>query len=75
MRKPVFDICEQQRNSSFVVHCLDSITSLVSISKISSLYIVFVAAQAGMSLPWSQTPKTGFLVTMLIYVNIKIALP
>ena len=51
--------------SAFVVRCLDSIIPLVSISEISSLYLVFVAAQAGLSLTWSQTPKTGFLVTWL----------
>ena len=26
-----------------------------------------VAAQAGLSLHWSQTPKTGFLVTRIIW--------
>ena len=52
--------------STFVVHCLDSIIPLVSISKISSLCLASVAAQAGLSLPWSQTPKTGFIVTKLI---------
>ena len=40
--------------------CLDSIISLVSISKISSLY------QACLSLTLSHTPQTGFLVTRLI---------
>ena len=49
--------------SAFVVHCLVSIIPLVSISKISSLYLASVAAQAGLSLPWSETPKTGFLMT------------
>ena len=38
---------------------------LVSISEISSLYLASVAAQAGLSLPWSQTTKTGFLVMWL----------
>ena len=52
--------------SAFVVHSLDSIIPLVSIPKISSLYLASVAAQAGLSLPWSQTPKTDFLVTRLI---------
>ena len=51
---------------AFVVCCLDSIILLVSTSEIWSLYLASVAAQAGLSLPWSQTPKTGFLVTMLI---------
>ena len=53
--------------SAFVDCCLDSIIPLVSISRISSLYLVSVAEQAGLSLPWSQTPKTGFLGTRLIY--------
>ena len=51
--------------SAFVVRCLDSIIPLVSISEISSLYLASVAAQAGLSLTWSQTQKTGFLVTRL----------
>ena len=77
MRKPVYAICEQQGAdqpahprsliSAFVVRCIDSIVSLVSISEISSLYLASLAAQAGLSLPWSQTPKTGFLVTRLYW--------
>ena len=35
--------------SAFVVHCLDSIIPLVSISEISSFYLASVAAQAGLS--------------------------
>ena len=35
--------------SAFVVRCLDRIIPLVSISKISSLYLASVAAQAGLS--------------------------
>ena len=38
--------------SASVVRCLDSI-SLVSILEISSLKLASVAAQAGLSLPWS----------------------
>ena len=53
--------------SAFVVRCLESIIHLVSKSEISSLYLASVAAQAGLSLLWSQTPKTGFLVMLLIY--------
>ena len=52
--------------SAFVVRCLDSIIPLVSISKISSLLLAAVAAQAGLCFTWSKTPKTGFLVTRLI---------
>ena len=51
--------------SAFVVRCLDSIIPLVSVSESSSLYLASVAARAGLSLPWSQTLKTGFLVTRL----------
>ena len=51
---------------TFVVHCLGSIIPLVSISKISSLYLVSATAQTSLSLDWSQTPKTGFLMTWLI---------
>ena len=53
--------------SAFVVRCLDSITPLVSIPEISSLYLASVTAQAGLSLPGSQTLKTGFHVTTLKY--------
>ena len=53
--------------SAFVVHCLDSIIPLVSISEISSLYLASVTVQAGLSLTWSKTPKKGFLMTRLIY--------
>ena len=58
--------------STFVVHCLDSIIPVVSISKISSLYLASVAAQASLSLPWSQilTPMTGFLMMWLIRQNV-----
>ena len=50
--------------STFVFHCLDtcSIISLVSITEISSLQLVSVAEQAGLSLTWLQTPKTCFLM-------------
>ena len=45
--------------STFVVHCLDSIVSLVSISKISSLYLALVASQAGWVLP-VENPEDRF---------------
>ena len=51
--------------SAFVVCRLHSIIPLVSISDISNVYLASVAAQASLSLTWSQTPKTGFLVTRL----------
>ena len=51
--------------STFVVCYQDSIISPVSISDISSLYLASVAAQAGLSLTWSKTQKTGFLMMRL----------
>ena len=75
MRKHVFAICETTKTqislrihgliSVFVVRCLDSIIPLVFIHEISSLYLASVAEQTGLSLTWSQAPKTGFLVTRL----------
>ena len=53
--------------SAFVVRRLDGIIPQVFISEISSLYLASVVEQAGLSLPWSQTPKTGFLAMRLIY--------
>ena len=46
--------------SAFVVHCLDNVMSLVSVTKISSLVLASVAEQASMSLTWSETPKDTF---------------
>ena len=46
--------------SAFAVRCLDSIIPLVSISKISSLYLASVAVQAALSLPWSQPRRQIF---------------
>ena len=74
MRKLVYAICDKQRRSlirAFVVRCLDSIIPLVPISEISSLYLAAEAEQSGLSLTWSQTPKTGFLVMRLIYLYSK----
>ena len=75
VRKPVFAICEQQRrrlacasaqsDQHLCFRCLDSIIPLVSISENASLHLVSVTVQTSLS-PWSQTPKTGFLVMRLI---------
>ena len=48
--------------SAFVVRCLDRIIPLVSISEIPSL----LAAQAGLCLTWSQTPKTRRICNWLL---------
>ena len=41
--------------SAFVVRCLDSIMSLVSVTKISSLMLASVPEQANLSVTWSET--------------------
>ena len=46
--------------SAFVVRCLDSVMSLVSVTKLSSLVLASVAEQAGLSLTWSETPEDTF---------------
>ena len=77
MRKPVYAIYANNKGadqlvylrsliSTFVVHCLDSIILLVSISEISSLYLASVAAQVGLSLPLVANPEDRFLVTWLM---------
>ena len=46
--------------SAFVVHCLDSVMSLVSVTKISSLMLASVAEQDSSSLTSSETPEDTF---------------
>ena len=46
--------------NAFVVRCLDSVMSLVSVIKISSLLLSSVAEQASLSLTWSETPEDTF---------------
>ena len=50
--------------STFVVCCLDSIISLDSTAKISRLQLASVAAEAGLCLAWSETPKDTFCRVM-----------
>ena len=74
-RKPVYATCDQQRcrsacasaksDQSLCCSLPDIILHLVSIPEISSLFLAFMTAQTGLSLSWSQTPKTGILVTWL----------
>ena len=61
--------------SIFVVRCLDSLIPPFSVFEISRLCLVPVAAQAGLSLTWSQTRKTGFLVTRLIINQVSLLWP
>ena len=46
--------------SAFVIRCLDNVMFLVSVTKISSLMLPFVAEQANLSLTLSETPEDTF---------------
>ena len=46
--------------SAFVIHCLDSIMSLVSVTEMSSLMLASLAEQDSLSLTWSETPEDTF---------------
>ena len=46
--------------SAFVVRCLYSVMSLVSVTKISSIMLASVAEQTIMSPTWSDTPEDTF---------------
>ena len=52
--------CADSLISTFVVCCLDSVMSLVSVTKISSLMLATAAEQASLSLTWSETPEDMF---------------
>ena len=77
MRKPAICLCEnkdtdQLRGNREVDQCLcfrhmDSAIPLLSKSEISSLQPSSMAAQPGLCGSWSETPKTGFLTTRLIF--------
>ena len=51
---------QRSLTSAFVVRCLDSVMSLVSVTKISRLMLSSVAKQASLSLTWSETPEDTF---------------
>ena len=46
--------------SAFVVRCLDSVMSLVFVTKLSSLMLASIAEQASLSVTWSQTSEDRF---------------
>ena len=50
----------------FIIRFLESIISKLAISKISIFQLFSVAEQAGLNLPSSETPKTGFVASGLI---------
>ena len=60
--------------SAFVVRCLDSIIPLLAIAEISRIQLVAVAEQTGLSLAWSQPPKTDCPVTRLTSIGVLIVI-
>ena len=81
VRKPAFCICEnkdpdqlrgnREADQRLCFRYTDSTIPLLPTSEISSLWPSSVAVQPGLCRTWSETPKTGFLTTRLIYRNRK----
>ena len=77
MRKPAFCICENKDADQLRSNCtadqrlcfryIDSKIPQVPKYVISSRWPSCVAVQPGLCRNWSETPKTGFLTTRLIY--------
>ena len=75
VRKQDFCICENkdadqlrsnhEADQCLCFHHLDSTIPLLSKSEISSLQPSSVAVQPGLCRTWSETPKTGFLTSLL----------
>ena len=78
MRKLAFCICEnkdadqlrgnREADQRLCFRYTDSKILLLSKSEISSLKASSVAVQPGLCQTWSETPKTGFLRTRLIFL-------
>ena len=56
--------------SSFAIHKLNRIVFKLAPSEISLFYLVSVAEKAGLGLILSETLKTGFVASMLIYIHV-----
>ena len=79
MRKQDFFICEnkdadqlrgnREADKRLCFRNTDSTIPQLSESEISSLLPFSVIAQPGLCQTWSETPKTGFLRTRLIFKN------
>ena len=79
MRKPDFCVCEnkdadqlrgdREADQRLCFRYTDSTIPLLLKSEISSLYPSSVVVQPGLCRTWSETPKTGFLRTRLIYAQ------
>ena len=79
MRKPAFCICEnkdadqlrgnREADQRLCFRYSDSTISLLPKYEISSLQPFSVAVQPGFCGTWSETPKTGFLITRLSFTK------
>ena len=77
VRKPDFCICENkdadqlrgnhEADQRLCFRYMDSTTPLLSKSEISSPLLSSVIVQPGLCRAWSESPKTGFLTSRLIY--------
>ena len=56
--------------SAFPIHLLKSIILKLSPSEISLFYLVSVAEKAGFAMILSETLKTGFVASMLLYIYV-----
>ena len=82
MRKPAFCICEnkdadqlrgnREADQRLRFRYIDSTIPLLPKSEISSLYSYSVTAQPSLCRTRSETPKTDFLTTRLIWVKIDV---
>ena len=80
-RKLAFCICEdkdadqlrgnREADQRLCLRYTDSTIPLLSKSEISSLQPSSVALQPSLCRTWSETPKTGFLTTGLVYKQLK----
>ena len=70
MRKPAFCICENKDADREADQrlCFCYINNTISLLPKSSFY-PSVVAQPGLCRTWSETPKTGFVVTRLIFAR------
>ena len=60
-----------QSDQCLFFRCMHSVIPLLAIAEFSRPKLVSSAEQASLGLNWSQTLKTGFLVTWLIYYMCK----
>ena len=68
-------VTSAQADQRLCCSLLDSIIPPLAITEVSRLQLFSSADQAGLSLNWSQIPKTGFLMALLIYLFLTTPIP